>query len=92
MSSIRIPTPQRPRQTRPRPTIKTQCQRDPDSLACLEEKLSALRSTPVAVRPSSSVPFDPQIAFGGGGMVLDIIGSQTQALEKEIEKKSWRRI
>ena len=82
----------RSRPSRPRPTMKTQCQRDPNSSACLEEKLSNLRSTPVLARRTAGVPLDPQIAFGGGGMVLDIIGSQTQALEKEIEKKSWRRI
>ena len=59
----------RQRQT-PRPTQKTECQKNPDSIACLEEKLSAIRSSPVAVRRSSSVPYDPQIAFplsSGGG-------------------------
>ena len=81
----RPPPPQR-QPPRPRLNQKTKCQQDPDSIACLEEKLSAIRSSPVAVRRSSSVPYDPQIAFGGGGMVLNIIGDQTKALEQQIKK------
>ena len=81
----------RSRPSRPRPTMKTQCQRDPNSSACLEEKLSNLRSTPVLARRTAGVPIDPQLGVGGG-MYLNVIGAQTQALEKEIEKKSWRRI
>ena len=84
----RNPPPTRQRQT-PRPTQKTECQKNPDSIACLEEKLSAIRSSSVAVRRSSTVPYDPQIAFplSSGGMgVLNIIGGQTQALEQQIKK------
>jgi len=83
----RLPPPQNlDRWKAPRPTQKSKCQQDPDSIACLEEKLSNLRSSPVAVRRSSSVPYDPTIAFGGGGMVLNIIGDQTKALEQQIKK------
>ena len=81
----RPPPPTQQRQP-PRPIQKTKCQQNPDSIECLEEKLSAIRSSPVAVRRSSSVPYDPQIAFGGGGMVLNIIGDQTKALEQQIKK------
>ena len=87
---IRNPPPTRQRRT-PRPTQKTECQKNPDSIACLEEKLSAIRSSPVAVRRSGdpNIPYDPQIAFplSSGGMgVLNIIGGQTQALEQQIKK------
>jgi len=88
LASGRPPPPTRQRQA-PRPIQRTKCQQDPDSIACLEEKLSAIRSSSVAVRRSSSVPYDPQIAFplSSGGMgVLNIIGDQTQALEQQIKK------
>jgi len=90
------PTRPRPRPTRARPIQKTECQKNPNGLGCLEEQLSNVRSGgSVAGRRSSNVPYDPQIAFplpSGGMGVLNIIGGQTQALEKAIEKKSWRRI
>ena len=87
---IRNPPPTRQRRT-PLPTQKTECQKNPDSIACLEEKLSAIRSSPVAVRRSGdpNIPYDTQIAFplSSGGMgVLNIIGGQTQALEQQIKK------
>ena len=85
----RPPPPQR---QSPRPTQKTECQKNPDSLGCLEEKLSNLRSSgSVTVRRSDQTPADPQLSFGGGGQYLNIIGGQTQALEQQILKKklSW---
>ena len=90
LASGRSPPPTRQRQP-PRPIQRTKCQQNPDSIECLEEQLSALRSSPVAVRRSGNpnIPYDPQIAFplASGGMgVLNIIGGQTQALEQQIKK------
>ena len=82
--------PQKPRSNPPQQ--KSECQKNPDSLACLEEKLSNLRSSgSVTVRRSDQTPADPQLSFGSGGQYLNIIGGQTQALEQQILKKklSW---
>ena len=69
-----------------------ECQKNPDSLACLQEQLDNLRSSGnVLTRRSDQTPADPQLGVGGG-FYLNVIGGQTQALEKQIEKKSWRRI
>jgi len=60
---------------------------------CLHEKLDNLRSSGnVLTRRSDQTPADAQLSFAGTGMYLNVIGGQTQALEKEIQKKSWRRI
>ena len=74
------------------PQPKTECQKNPDGLACLQEQLDNLRSSGnVLTRRSDQTPADPQLGVGGG-FYLNVIGGQTQALEKQIEKKSWRRI
>ena len=76
----------------PRPVQKTECQKNPNGSACLQEKLDNLRSSGnVLTRRSDQTPADPQLGVGGG-FYLNVIGGQTQALEKQIEKKSWRRI
>ena len=104
MATRRSPNPSRVGQTPPRPpysdmfhpppqrvNVKTPCMKyGSDSLACKEYELTQLRSSSPLTRRSAGSPVDPTITFGGGGMVLNIIGDQTQALEKEIEKKSWR--
>ena len=77
----------------PRPVSKTECQKNPNGSACLQEKLDNLRSSGnVLSRRSDQIPADPQLGVAGTGMYLNVIGGQTQALEKEIQKKSWRRI
>ena len=74
------------------PQKKTECQKNPDGLACLQEQLDNLRSSGnVLTRRSDQTPADPQLGVGGG-FYLNVIGGQTEALEKEIKKKSWRRI
>ena len=76
----------------PRPVSKTECQKNPNGSACLQEKLDNLRSSGnVLTRRSDQIPADPQLGVGGG-FYLNVIGGQTQALEKEIKKKIWRRI
>jgi len=104
MATRRSPNPSRAGQTPPRPppqsstrppqrvNVKTPCMKyGSDSLACKEYELTQLRSSSPLTRRSAGSPVDPTITFGGGGMVLNIIGDDVAKLEAEIEKKSWRK-
>ena len=85
-----LPIPQASMRKSNPPQQKSECQKNPDSLGCLEEQLSNLRSnTPLTVRRTSGIPVDPQLSFGGGGQYLNVIGGQTHALEQQIIKKKW---